>query len=1028
MKFTSGELPDDVEEDGACDFIDADKKLDNMTSTGKPLLTDRNGEVEEALSKGGNSEVNTNNNNMSRTQSIPQPTEHGLSDSEDNTTGTTPDSLVTALSKVTISDKVKSVSEIKPASEVDDLSSKISNVTLDEKPGVEGGEQYTEIKESEITTLAEIEKRKKEEAETEEPKERGPNHGIPKNHNPDVDRYDHVAGKNYPASVSRQLCSQFPGNYSQAQQMYNSNLVCQQRSTMNGFQQGVTKRSRDEYDQQPYKYTKPVEPINNLSDPSKTQTSNLTFSNVVSTKGFSGGQVMVNSPDLESMIPSFQCGDTANSGEFDILNLLSQGEESLKDPERSMCSEILVNAPYSLQHGYHNNIMRQNPQLVQGSYLDQTQVNVNPMMENVWRQKGGENRTSFSAEDSASEGYVSEGASSPYSPYSPYSEIQDSPTEQTMYSPPPSVDSGACMTSASSPGSTIDIGSPRSSTMGFESNLDVFDSSSRLPPTPTSSHQTVQTNGYAPPMPGFQSNMAYQGLDYQGGPVNPVHQTGYLQTAGVAPGKEMGQNSSYIDNNLETFLDVIETIGEDLVKAEHKKKQKTLTKGMQETVVPVQKQAPVPQQQKLPATSQSGPRKNVPVASVQPNQIHRQVPTTSTPVLLVKQTPSTMGVPISVAPSVVNSQQMKVSSQSPVTNGQILVIPATPQIVFVASPPQPQTKKTPTYRSIRPKIQPNPVPGIAPASDSRNVTLSSSPKSVTTPKPAQPSCPVSPMTSGQVSQCPNKPQPSTPKTNVNQLNIARRCVATMTAEELKCTDQDGDTYLHVAVCKADKYMVQALLERILRENLQTMIDTQNSERQTPVYLAVSANQPEMVEMLIKYGADVNLLAERTSTNGQKEVKAAIHSASSNGKDHLATLQSLLKAQELNLNMFNSDGCTALHCAILEHSQPRPDSGTPTDSKPIIEALIRAGADPNSQDKKSGKTAFMYALETRDYTLIDTLLTLVDITKVRCYFRTQAFDGSTCVKIMESRKAEFPPKLYDKLTAIMSNNRSILSHR
>ncbi|XP_067676201.1 uncharacterized protein [Haliotis asinina] len=1020
MKFTSGELPDDVEEDGACDVTDVDKKLDNIISTGKPLLTDRNGEVDEEPSpKGGNSQMNRHNNKMSQTLSVPQPVENGLSDSDDDTKGKTPDSLVSAFSKVTISDKMKSTSEIKPGTEVDDLSSKISNVRLDEKPGLDDGEQYTEIYESEITTLEEVEKRKQQEAQTEKPKERGPMGGNPANHNPHVDRYDHLAGKNYPVSVNRQLYGQVTGNYSQVPQLYNNNIVCQQRPTMSGYQKEATKRSRDEFDQQPYKYTKPVEPFNNLSDPSKTSPSNLTFSNVVSTKSFSGGQVTVNSPDIESLIPSFQCGDTANSGEFDILNLLSQGDEAYKDPD------MLTNIPqYSLQQGYQNNITHPNPQLVHGSYLDQTQVNVNQVLENIRHPKGGETRTSFSAEDSASEGYISEGASSPYSPYS---EIQDSPTEQTMYSPPPSVDSGACMTSASSPGSAIDIGSPRSSTMGYESNIDLYDTSSRHPPTPTSCSQPVQTSqGYSHQVPSYQSNMAYQGLEYQvpGVAVNPIHQTGYLQTPAVDQGKQTSQNSNYIDNNLEKFLDVIETIGLDLYVDEHKKKQK---KVIQEPVLPVQKQAPVPLQQKLPATGQSGLKKSVPVASVQPNQIQRQIPTTSTPVLLVKQPPSTAGVPISVAPNVINSQKMKVSTQSPVTTGQILVIPAAPQIVFVASPPQPPAKKTPTFRSIRPKIQPNPVPGIA-SSDSRNVTVNSSPKTVTAPKPAQPSCQVSPITSGQMSQSSNKAQPSTPKTNINQLNIARRCVATMTAEELKCTDQDGDTYLHVAVCKADKYMVQALLERIVRENLQTMIDTQNSERQTPVYLAVSANQPEMVEMLIKYGADVNLLAERTSTNGQKEVKAAIHSASSNGKDHLATLLSLLRAQDLNLNMFNSDGCTALHCAILEHGQPRPDTGAPTDSKPIIEALIRAGADPNSQDKKSGKTAFMYALETRDYTLIETLLNLVDITKVRCYFRTQAFDGSTCVKIMESRKSEFPPKLYEKLTAIMSNNRSILSHR
>lgn len=117
-----------------------------------------------------------------------------------------------------------------------------------------------------------------------------------------------------------------------------------------------------------------------------------------------------------------------------------------------------------------------------------------------------------------------------------------------------------------------------------------------------------------------------------------------------------------------------------------------------------------------------------------------------------------------------------------------------------------------------------------------------------------------------------------------------------------------------------------------------------------------------------------------------EVKAPIHVASSNGVDFLNTLNELLKSQDLSLNIANSEGKlrvsilvihqqkwkkywlqmellvwrdylfhwflflghTALHCAILAHGRPQRNGNGYVNSLPIIEALIKAGADPNSQ--------------------------------------------------------------------------------
>jgi len=56
-------------------------------------------------------------------------------------------------------------------------------------------------------------------------------------------------------------------------------------------------------------------------------------------------------------------------------------------------------------------------------------------------------------------------------------------------------------------------------------------------------------------------------------------------------------------------------------------------------------------------------------------------------------------------------------------------------------------------------------------------------------------------------------------------------------------------------------MVQALLERLRRENLDSLVDQENNKRQTPLYLAAFINQPVMVAMFIQFQANVNVLAQ-----------------------------------------------------------------------------------------------------------------------------------------------------------------------
>ncbi|XP_055958796.1 NF-kappa-B inhibitor zeta [Patella vulgata] len=365
-----------------------------------------------------------------------------------------------------------------------------------------------------------------------------------------------------------------------------------------------------------------------------------------------------------------------------------------------------------------------------------------------------------------------------------------------------------------------------------------------------------------------------------------------------------------------------------------------------------------------PVNANNNKPANLPSVKPQAPVNNSQVVIQAAPVSMGTPAVSVTLAPVSVMP---NTKPNTVMSGVPVTTGQILLIAPSTQPLFVVNQPvkintqcNPKRPTKPTYVPIRPKldpVSPKKSPQSSPANSPKGCDLKSQiPATVTAA--VKNNKPVQPVTntktpSKTTSTCTTTTSNSSGKSTTlssNRLNLARRAVADLTSNALRFQDEDeGNTYLHVAVCKADIYFVQALLERLEREKLIGMIDVTNLRRQTTLYCAVCTNKADIVEMLIKHGADVNTLAERMVQGGTvREVRAAVHVAASNGKEYLETLNALLKSKELNLNIANSDGQTALHCAILCHNKAKQDSTDCIDSTPIIETLIQHGADINAQ--------------------------------------------------------------------------------
>ncbi|XP_070202976.1 uncharacterized protein [Littorina saxatilis] len=846
---------------------------------------------------------------------------------------------------------------------------------------------------------------------------RGPTAGKPVSFRPDNNNYNHIASKAYGSHNMDRFYAQAtfsPNQHPQAagfsQNDFMQNGLSQPafynmgQVTNGGVGQMYTsgKRGMDDDDENAFKYTRPVEdvgysPTANFINDLNGGMKKPSIINQSQRHGC-GGQMVDNSPEI--LPPSAE--------PFKHL----QAQISLTDVDRML--DLIESQDQLVSHGYQ-------PHLDFGVQMTQT--------EKVGTTARKDYDPGYSSENSPhSDNMVSPGSSpkSTFSPGRPPSNMSHdsgiaSPFSNGIPSPPEDYSQGRNLVPTAdeySPYSMADSSqsavyrSPYSNAMSPYSNAVSPHSNAMSPHSNAMSPHSNAMSPHSNAMSPYSNTMS---------PPSTINTDDLSMTSAHSPvAATVLCNGDFLAGRKDELLDALDVVAKDM-KAMCKNKASTLAPSHKiNNVAPIMSTAPV---------SVSTPNVPLSVVAQQKNDRPAKLPI---PPLAKQQQPQQSMMPVMVVPTTANGHAM--TTHTPVTSSQpVLLMPQgqTPLIVVLnstsAPPHQANKKRQPV------PIQPRPGPAIAPAP-----SMSAGANNRTVPKP-EPSVP-SPRPQGSVMAVPAgqkgvRPTPcplpaaaqSTPgKKSRNpaqptMLTIARRLVASMKTGDLSFQDAEGDTYLLVSVCKADCNMVQALLERMSRENLQPLINTQNNMRQTPLYLAVSSNAPEMVELLIRYNADVNVFAEHTMADGRtKEIKAALHCAASHGEEYLATLQALLAARELNIDQVNSDGHTALHCAILEHGKPGSEGGV-INNLPIIQALIKHGADPNAQGKKSGKTALMYALESRDISLIENIVALIDPARLRTYLKSQAFDGSTCLRINENIQRGLDEASRQRLNACLKIN-------
>ncbi|XP_010739701.1 B-cell lymphoma 3 protein homolog [Larimichthys crocea] len=181
-------------------------------------------------------------------------------------------------------------------------------------------------------------------------------------------------------------------------------------------------------------------------------------------------------------------------------------------------------------------------------------------------------------------------------------------------------------------------------------------------------------------------------------------------------------------------------------------------------------------------------------------------------------------------------------------------------------------------------------------------------------------------------------------------------------------DEDGDTALHIAVVQGELAMVYKLIE--LLQLAHRSLDIYNNLRQTPLHLAVITQQANMVEILLREGADPAAL----DRNGQ----TAVHLCCEYDQRNCLSVLLSCASSSTCLEIRNYEGLSPLHLAVLRGHEH------------LARMLLDAGADINAMDIKSGQSPLMHAVESNNADMVHFLI------ERSCDVNSQSYSGNTAL--------------------------------
>ncbi|XP_050988192.1 NF-kappa-B inhibitor delta isoform X2 [Labeo rohita] len=218
-----------------------------------------------------------------------------------------------------------------------------------------------------------------------------------------------------------------------------------------------------------------------------------------------------------------------------------------------------------------------------------------------------------------------------------------------------------------------------------------------------------------------------------------------------------------------------------------------------------------------------------------------------------------------------------------------------------------------------------------------------------------------------------------PQMDMMKLQEARVFLQNMDYSRTTWQDDDGDTILHIYTAKGLRECAFAAAEKLRDLG---KLDSKEHKGKTALLVAVTANQPDIVQDLLSLGADISIC----DVNGQ----TALHLAATYGFPRIMQVI-FFAGLRVDLEARNFEGLTPLHCAVISHcatmkainassssSTWLADSSLQTqaeDKLTCLQLLINAGASVLSQEIKSNKTVLHLAVKEGNIHLVRFLLSL-----------------------------------------------------
>ncbi|XP_019957624.1 NF-kappa-B inhibitor zeta isoform X2 [Paralichthys olivaceus] len=238
-----------------------------------------------------------------------------------------------------------------------------------------------------------------------------------------------------------------------------------------------------------------------------------------------------------------------------------------------------------------------------------------------------------------------------------------------------------------------------------------------------------------------------------------------------------------------------------------------------------------------------------------------------------------------------------------------------------------------------------------------------------------------------------------------QIQQAEQKVGDISPELLTWQDADGDTYLHIAVAQGRRALAYVLAGKMAKCGA---LDVKEHNGQTALQIATAINHHLIVRDLLAHGAQIN--------THDFWGRSPLHVCSEKG--HFLSLQTICNSffesgQTMDVDIFNYDGLTPLHTAVLFHNKVIKEL-RPLESPcsylvielmqrkhmfiKCIQTLLLMGASLTTKDLKSGRTCLHMASEEANMELLQLFL---DQPQSLSVVNVKTFSGNTALHIVSA---------------------------